>query len=347
MKRPYNLLVVDDSSLIRKAIGRIFDSCSEIEIVGEAVNGQEALDMIPDLNPDVVTMDINMPVMDGITALKHLMIKCPKPTVMCSTLTKEGAAITFDALKYGAIDFICKPSNVDGKDLEQQYNSIRKKVSLAAEVEIENVRRQRANKRNRRDVVHDSHCEYMFAIGASAGGYGTLLKIIPYLSPDLHAAFLVVMYAEAVYLDAFSVYLNKISDLTVKRAIDGDVVKSGVCYIASGEEYVTFESTDDGKKLIVSPAPFPTHRGAINMLMFSLSEVMKNRSVGIILSGEGHDGTEGMEEILRVGGSTIVQEPKSSFCKEMPCSILEKCKVHLITSELNMPDTINASFAVF
>ena len=139
--RKQKVLVVDDSALIRGAIRRIFEESIKLEVIGEASNGAEALDLIPRLNPDVVTLDVNMPVMDGLTTLKHMMIKTPKPAVMISTLTREGASVTFDALKYGAVDFIPKPSQVNGKGLEAQHEKIIRKVSMASRVETKTDRK--------------------------------------------------------------------------------------------------------------------------------------------------------------------------------------------------------------
>ena len=182
---PLRILVVDDSRMIRRAICDIIGSDKNKKVVGEAANGKEALDLLDELHPDVITLDINMPVMDGLTTLKHIMIRRPTPTVMISALTQEGASETFDSLKYGAIDFLPKPSKVRGGDLKSQQAEILRKIDLAASVQIKSVRYLRRPAMDEKQVVADKG-EYrcMVAFGASEGGYGALLNVIPRLQPD-------------------------------------------------------------------------------------------------------------------------------------------------------------------
>jgi two-component system chemotaxis response regulator CheB len=336
------LLVVDDSKLIRRLIHDIFNESDQVQIVGEASNGVEALEMLPSLNPDVITLDVNMPVMDGLTALKHIMIKYPKPTVMLSAYTKEGEYVTFETLKYGAVDFIAKPSRLQSMALEEQRQRVIQKVLTAAKVRVEAVQYLRpVPKQAQPKRAGGRNCNFLFAMGASIGGYSSLLKIIPQLRHDLPAAFLVVLYAASEHLEAFVKYLDEESAVKVKRAVDGDLLKSGVCYIASGDEYVTVHSSNGQLSLAVHPKPLPSHKGATNMLMFSLAEVMKHRSIGIILSGSGVDGVEGIDEILRTGGIGIVQDPLSCLCQETARAALNRCKIDLVLSDWRIPSEIN------
>ena len=343
MNDPYKLLIVDDSKLIRRAISNIFTDQENIQVVGEASNGREALEILPELNPDVVTLDINMPVMDGLTTLKHIMIKNPKPTVMLSSLTQEGASMTFDALKYGAIDFIPKPSRNNKDSLEKQGLDIIKKVNQAAEVEIESVQYIRSVPKDKSyDRPSGIACKNLFAMGASGGGYGALLKIIPQLLPDLPAAFLVVIYAALQHVDAFAAYLDDHSFIKVKRAKDKEPIEGGVCYLCSGEEYMTVHSSGNKYNLKVNPSPFSERRGSINMLMLSIAEVMTNRAVGVILSGSGDDGAEGLGEVVRMGGRAIVQDPNCCLFREMPCAAIDKCKNTEIIPDVKIAEKINS-----
>jgi two-component system, chemotaxis family, protein-glutamate methylesterase/glutaminase len=316
--------------------------------VGEAEDGKQALELIPQLNPDVITLDINMPVMDGLTALKHIMIRYPRPVVMCSTLTEEGTAVTFDALKFGAVDFIHKPSNQHPESLEAQFQSIMKKIIQAAGVEIGAVRYLRTKSKEVTPKLTaedaDFKCNSICAIGASEGGYGALLKIIPQLSPGLSAAFIITLHEISAHTDAFVRYLDEHSTIRVKRAVEGEPIKGGVCYLASREEYITVHSFY-GEYLQLSPAPFPEQRGAVNMLMFSAADVMKERAVGVILSGTGNDGAQGLSEISNKGGSAYIQSPKSSLYKEMPESAFESCKTAIVMTDQQMPEEFNKRFA--
>ncbi|MCP4690357.1 MAG: response regulator [Desulfobacterales bacterium] len=380
-RQPIRLLVVDDSPFIRGILRKIFESAPGVRVAGEAGNGVEALEMIPRLQPDVVTLDINMPVMDGMTALKHIMLKHPIPAVMLSTLTREGAGVTFDALRYGAVDFIPKPTRLAGENLEKQKQEIIKKVTLAADVEIESVQYLRSpprdntpilffcedcgvknflkpseiNARNGRFRCRGCNREGVFtkpgrdaktpervvAVGAAEGGYGALLKIIPRLLPDLPAAFLIVLYEAAPHVDAFVRYIDDRSKIEVRLPHDGESIESGVCYIAPGEYYMTVDTREGANSLRVHPAAFGDVRGSVNMLMLSLADAMERRAAGVILSGAGRDGSEGLNEIGRVGGETIVQEPGTCLCKEMPKSAMDGCKPAAVVPAARMASELN------
>lgn len=337
---PTRVLIVDDSKVIRQAIRSIFNKDSRIEVVGEAVNGAEALNMITDLEPEVVTMDINMPVMDGLTAVKNIMIRSPRPIIMFSSLTEEGALETFEALKYGAVDFMRKPTKVGNADFEAQHQRMIEKIIMASRIKIETIRFLRIPKYE--EVAEKTKdMRYLFAIGASEGGYGALLNIIPQLKPGLPAAFIVILYSEGHHVDSFVKYVDALSALPVKRAIDGDLIEAGVCYIASGKEYVTIDSEDSNPRLQVHPSPFPERRGSINMLMFSAAEAMLERTVGVVLSGSGDDGVEGIGEVLRVGGTGIVQNPDNCLCKETSELALNNHDIDLTLSAQDMGGKIN------
>jgi two-component system, chemotaxis family, protein-glutamate methylesterase/glutaminase len=336
------VLLVDDSPMIRRVIRGILENSNTLKVIGEASNGAEALDLIPRLNPDVITLDINMPVMDGLTTLKHMMIKSPKPVVMISTLTREGASVTFDALKYGAIDFITKPSQLNGKKIIEQQEIIVRKVSLAANVETGEIRYLRSPAATHpRFPVKKAVSERVFTIGASEGGYSTLLKIVPRLRPDIPAAILVVLYAEPVYVDAFVRYLNDHSLIPVNRAKDREPLFEGTCYIASGQEYLTVEDLGGKYFLQVNPNPFPNRKGAINMLMMSVAEKFGKKAVGAILSGEGDDGIEGLREILRQGGQGLVQDPKTCLYKDMVLSVLKNLRIDRVVPDRAMANEFN------
>ncbi|HHC24874.1 MAG TPA: response regulator [Desulfobacterales bacterium] len=343
MEDPIKLLIVDDSRLMRQVIGKIFESGNNVQVIGEAANGKEALGMIPSLKPDVITLDINMPVMDGLTALKHIMIKHPTPVVMCSTLTQEGASTTFDTLKFGAVDFIHKPSNQQPETLEEQCETIRKKVTMAAGVEIGAVRYLRPKARAGTSAQGTAYT-HIIAICAAEGGYSALLKIIPLLSPALPTVFIAVLYESSGHVDSFVRYLDDNSSVKVERAIDAVPIESGVCYIASGDEHVTVHSFY-GEYLKVTASPSPLHRDAIDRLMFSLADVMSERVVGIILSGAGDDGTEGIGEILRMNGVAIVQDPKTCLFKEMAISVTNTHKVSHIIPDSKIAENINKRFS--
>jgi two-component system chemotaxis response regulator CheB len=342
---PIRILVVDDSPVMRRSLREIFAQNGEITLAGEASNGREALGKLHELDPQVVILDVNMPVMDGITALKHIMISHPKPTVMLSAYTQEGAKVSFDVLRYGAVDFIPKPSQSLSISMEGQSEVIRHRVRLAAKVQVEAIRYVRPIPRPTIGVQRrPGEYKYLFALGASVGGYSSFLKLIPHLVPTVPAAFLGVLYADSRHVDAFVEYLNEYSAITVRRARSGEPIEGGTFYLAAGDEYLTVHHNGGGHTLEVNPCPFAHHRGSINMLMLSVVEAMGNHTVGIILSGADEDGLEGIREILRVGGTAVVQDPRSCLCKDAPARVIDKCKVDLIVSDNEMARNINEFF---
>jgi two-component system chemotaxis response regulator CheB len=342
-----NLFIVDDSRMMRKVIANIFKDNPVVHVVGEAENGEEALQIIPQLKPDVVTLDVEMPVMDGLTTIKHLMIQAPTPTVMLSSMTVEGADVTFDALKYGAVDFVAKPSNTGEIDLKEQTDEIERKVRLAAEVELEAVRYVRTVSQEKKDALAlaDRQCERIVALGVAEGGYGILLKILPHLAAKFPAAYLVVFYTPSRHLDSFVNYMNRLSPLIIRRAANNTKVEAGVCYFASGEEYLTVHKQKEEFVLHLSAAPFATRRGSIDMLFFSVAERLKEKSIAVVLSGMGEDGGEGMEEVLRVGGTGIVQDPVGSLYREMPGAAAARCPGAKLLPDTGIPKSIEEILA--
>lgn len=341
-----SLFIVDDSRMMRKVIAGIFKDDPFVQVVGEAENGEEALQLIPQLKPDVVTLDVEMPVMDGLKTIKHLMIQAPTPTVMLSSMTQDGAVVTFDALKYGAVDFVSKPSRNAEIDLNEQTRDIARKVHLAAEVELEAVRYVRAVSKDKQAAFPPgTRCEKIVAVGVAEGGYGSLLKLLPHLSAEHPASYLVMFYAPSKHLDAFVEYIGRFSPLRIKRATNNEPLEPGCCYFASGEEYMTVHEREEGMVLHLSAAPFATQRGSINMLFFSVAEVMQDDAVAVILSGVGEDGTEGMAEILRVGGAGIVQDPAGCLYRDMPWSVSAHCREAAVLPDAEIPDTIHGILA--
>jgi two-component system, chemotaxis family, protein-glutamate methylesterase/glutaminase len=323
---PLKVLVVDDSSILRKAIRGILETDRNIRVIAEAANGAEAVELVPRVEPDVITLDINMPVMDGITALKHIMIKSPKPTIMFSTLTKEGAWISLDALRYGAVDFLNKPSQHDATRLDVQQRVIIEKVKMAAKVRTDTLRLIRTeNTQTKKMPVSMPKIQSICAIGAAEGGFSALLKLIPQLGTDLPAAFVAVLYAPRAHVKLFAEYLDKNSRQTVRLAQDGDPIRSGFCYLVPGSDYPAIESYNDECWIRTSASPFPDRRGTLNMLMLSLSEASNIAPIGIVLTGDGEDGADGAMELIRSGGQVLVQDPDTCLVKTMSWVTIKRC----------------------
>jgi two-component system chemotaxis response regulator CheB len=340
---PLKVLVVDDSRMIRRAICDIIGSDGTKKVVGEAENGKHALELLRQTNPDVITMDINMPVMDGLTALKHIMISHPTPTVMISALTQEGSLETFESLKYGAIDFLPKPSKVKGGDLKSQQDEILRKIDLVAGVQIESIRYLRRPVMDKsRNPDQTPECQYVMVFGAADGGYGALLNVIPRLRANLPAAYVAVMHQAPQHVDAFGRYLHQCSQLTVERAADGTVLKGGTCYLAASSEHISIEKHEDRIQIKVVSETQPTGQKAIDRVMASAAAAMKDRAAGIVLTGAGDDSLEGLGAIIQEGGAAFVQDPLSCLFKETPTAALNAYSVQYVVSDKQMSGAINA-----
>lgn len=341
MSAKKKILIVDDSKLIRKGLAEMFEASDDFEIVGEAADGKAALAAIREKQPDVVTLDVVMPGMDGLTTLKHIMIECPRPTVMLSSLTSDGSETTFDALRYGAVDFISKSAIHGEEGMAELAEDITDKLmnAVAIDVGVTSYIRARSND-EAVDEQAGGKCQRLVALGAAEGGYRSLMKTIPHLVPGT-AAYLVVLYADEEHLDAFAGYLDEHSQVKVKRAQNDERLQAGICYLSAGSDYMSVHKQDDDLVLHVSPAPFASRKGSVDRLLFSVAETMGKDSVGVVLSGSGVDGSEGLEELERTGGTVIVQEPKSCLTKDMSQAALDACTPDFIISDVDMPSTIN------
>lgn len=339
--RPISVLIVDDSTLLRKILKEMFAGDDQLQMVGEAEHGVKALELIPELKPDVVTLDVNMPVMDGLTTIKHIMIKCPTPVVMFSTLTGQGSQETFEALRYGAVDFLQKPSSLLKEDLKSQHELIISRVKNAACAGIDITRYLRPALVAKPQTVGDGEiCRRVFAIGSSYGCYGALLGLIPELQPDLPAAFLSVLHAAPPHVDAFAQYLDKHSSLAVRRAVDGQPLHSGTCYLASAFEAIAVKNGADNLLLRVRSKASLDPEKASDRLMTSLSDSLKDRASAILLSGIGDDGVAGVGKIIESGGNVIIQDPKTCLCSDTTSLAVQRYGLPTVPARMVMADTI-------
>ncbi len=339
MSQTKRLLIVDDSSMIRQAIAEMLADDERFEVVGEAADGREALRLVKELHPDLITLDIVMPGMNGITALKHLMINHPTPTVMISSLTQEGAEYTMDALRYGAVDFIPKPSKLDREELWRITGEVTKKLAWAAAVEIDALRYIRVRRAEASAQVRDE-AGYVVSLGAHEGGYGALMKILPHLDPRADAGYVAILYEHSSYVDAFIDYITPYCGVQVERAQDGAPLQAGRCYIAAGEDYATLRPSSEGLALHVHPAPFESQKGSLNRILYSLAETMGEHCCGVVLTGSGEDGWEGLDEVARGGGAVLVQDPATCLVKDMALHALRRGHTQNVIPDNRMADAI-------
>lgn len=336
------VLVVDDSVLMGRQIAGILGDDQKIEVIGLAKDGMEAVEMVGALKPDVVTLDVEMPRMNGITALKHIMIKFGVPTVMISALTKEGARTTFDALRYGAIDVIAKPSRREDENLEAQKSDIIAKVKRAAEIRSGRARYMKMSvppiREKKAGEKPDSETRFI-GVGTGTGGYYSLLRLIPALPAEFEDVLVAILLVPARYIEPFVSYLDAHSEVSVRTARQAIALEKGVCYVCSGNEgaVLHYDGADEPKLKPQQPVASEGD-GAIDMLLNSVAR-LGSRAVGVVMTGAGRDGARGMEAIRNRGGVTVVQDINNAVDPSMPLAVLEKGSVEKV-----LPDHRIAEF---
>ena len=334
------VLVVDDSVMMSKRIAQILAEDDQIEVVGTALDGEEAVSLIPTLKPNVITLDIEMPRMNGITALKHIMLKYGIPTVMISALTQEGARTSFEALKYGAVEVIAKPSRRENESLESQKHDIVTKVKRAAAIRTGRSRYVRTVHPGapvtRMKGLPADHSTRFIGVGAGTGAFSSLLKIIPHLPPDFADVLIVLVLTLSKYLEPFVAYLAEHSVIPVKHVRDSKVPERGTCYLASAEDGPVLTNRNAGKVIalqVTGNLAQSGNQGVIDGLFKSMSRIAGKNAVGVVMSGAGSDGAEGLQQIRRSGGTGIVQDSNNCIDPSMPLSVLEKGTVEKILAD--------------
>ena len=336
--RRIKVLVVDDSAFMRRMISDILESDPGIEVVGRARNGQEALAALTVLSPDVITMDVEMPVLDGLHALESIMKLRPTPVLMISSSTQAGAEATLRALQLGAVDFIAKPSGPISLDLGKLAEEIRQKVKLAAAAVLRTPSAPSPALKSREETAEpppaaprqfERELQQLVVIGASTGGPRALYEIIPALPKNFPAGILIVQHMPAGFTSSLAKRLDQSAAVRVKEAEDGDQVLPGVAYLAPGDYHLTVRAVDrEGgrRQLRISLNQEPAvggHRPSINVMFTSVAENFWSRTVAVLLTGMGSDGTEGMRLIKKCGGKTIAEDESSCIVYGIPRSAIE------------------------
>lgn len=331
MKNKVKILVVDDSAFMRRVISDIINSDNRFMVVGTAKNGEEGLQKIEELDPDVVTLDIDMPSMDGLEMLGVLMKTGFKPILVISALTKEDADTTIKALELGAVDFVMKPKNIFRMNEEELKTQILEKILIASKIDRLHIKDGRKMEnhtmRNRKLLSPNSNVKKIVAIGTSTGGPRALQEVLPYIPKDLPASYIIVQHMPPGFTKSLAERLNALSDITIKEAEDKDILHPGVAYIAPGDYHILIEKANqdsDYQIRLSSTPPTAGHRPSVNVMLNSLAETSLNNIVGVIMTGMGTDGCEGMKNIKsKKNAYVIAQNEKTCVVYGMPKAVIE------------------------
>ncbi|MGF2615668.1 chemotaxis response regulator protein-glutamate methylesterase [Rossellomorea vietnamensis] len=319
------VLVVDDSAFMRKLITDFLSSSTRLEVIGTARNGKDALEKIERLNPDVITMDVEMPEMNGIQALKSIMENRPLPVVMLSSTTREGAENTITAMNNGAIDFVAKPSGAISLDLHKVKEDLISKVLNASEVPIHRLgtvkentkllpRRSSAEPERNRKELWNRLSRKIICIGTSTGGPRALQQVVTSLPSSIPAPVLIVQHMPAGFTKSLAYRLNTLSDMTVKEAEDGELLKNGTAYIAPGGYHLKVTHDRFGVKAVLDELQPPrnSHRPAVDVMFESVSELPGYDKIAVIMTGMGADGSKGLVKLKGEGRVKAIAESEDT-----------------------------------
>jgi len=333
------VLVADDSALMRRTLRRIIEADPGLELVDTARDGEDVVQKARQLRPDVVSMDINMPKLDGISALQILLDEGICPVVMVSSLTQRGAETTFEALELGAFDYVAKPDGTVS-DLGSVARELCAKLKAAgASGSLGRLRREKPRRGRREDPPASSAASSYaavlernlrfdtkaVAIGISTGGPSTIMEVLPQLPADLNAVVFLVQHMPASFTGPFARRLDESCALKVLEAEEGLEVQPGHCYVARGDYHLTVHARTTGKLVIRTPSvPETLFRPSVNVMMESVLKVFGRRTIGVLMTGIGDDGADEMVRIKAAGGHTIAESQESAVVFAMPREAIER-----------------------
>jgi two-component system chemotaxis response regulator CheB len=351
------VLIVDDSAFFRKRLCDILSSVKQIEVIGTANNGKEAVDLAAKLKPDVITMDYEMPVMDGITAIKHIMAQSPCPILMFSSLTYEGARVTLDALEAGAVDFLPKNFEDIARDSSKMQDVLKSRILSIVQPSTKRLQTATAPPRQDSPPVRptdrpsalstpvptktapvrpdpsegavvsrrrseSAHPIDILAIGTSTGGPVALQKVLSKLPASFPVPILLIQHMPATFTPAFAERLNNLCQVSVKQAEDGDELRAGWAYLAPGGQQMLVGKRGGRSLLsILSGDERLTYKPSVDLTFGSVAKTFPGKALSIVLTGMGADGKEGAR-MLKAGGSTVwTQTERTCVVYGMPMAV--------------------------
>lgn len=330
--------MVDDSAFVRRAIIRMFENSTEISIIDVAADGAMAIDLIKRNRPDVVTLDVQMPVLDGLSALARIMKECPTPVVMLSSLTGKGGDQTLKALDLGAVDFIDKSSAGGSMEFNRLQQELTSKILVASRIDLNKIRVQcdkvapqpEKSAPASSDATPDSTDTEAVFIGISTGGPPALQAILSSLPPSFRVPIFIVQHMPVGFTASLAERLNKSCRIRVKEAQDDEIAAPGTAYIAPGGKQMKVNRTalDKEIRICLGETPADTlHKPSVDVLFQSAAEQFGSKSLAFVLTGMGKDGSVGAASIKKAGGRIIVESEETSVVFGMPKAVMDVIKV--------------------
>jgi len=331
-------MVVDDSALMRKLISEILMKDPELEVVSTAMDGLFALKKIPQSKPDVITLDLDMPRMDGLTALRYIVNDFKIPVVLVSSLTTNGGNLTLEGLALGAVDFVTKPKDSISVHIHEVARELITKVKLASRTTVKKPPAPEAIKpvqqiyRPGKSSLRGP-TKKIVAIGTSTGGPNAISYFLPRLPEDMTAAILIVQHMPEGFTEMFANRLDQVCRIRVKEAKEGDQLVSGTAFIAPGNRHLKVAKVGStGVAVLSASPPVNGHRPSVDVLFDSVSREYGSDAIGLLMTGMGEDGAHGLGSIKAMGGYTMAQDEASCVVFGMPRAALDRGHVHEVVS---------------
>ena len=328
MNERVRVLVVDDSALMRKLIPNILARDPHIEVVGTAMDGAFALKKIEELRPDVVTLDLEMPRMDGMETLRLIMRRAPLPVILVSTHSKEGAYCTFKALALGALDFVAKPREASAGHLDTIAEQLIEKIKLAKRIVGRTIAATsfeepvKPVKKGARIAVAPNR---IIAIGVSTGGPNALQHVLSKIPAEFSGSIVLVQHMPEGFTEMFARRLDECCALDVQEARSGDLLLAGRVLVCPGNRHIMVRRMPRGDMTVLSDsAPVNGHRPSVDVLFHSVAQEFGPTAVGVLMTGMGEDGAEGLGAIRAAGGATIAQSEDTCVVPGMPRAAIVK-----------------------
>ncbi len=331
------VMVVDDSAFMRRVISDILSESEDLHVIATARDGRDALSKLEKLKPDVITLDLEMPVLNGLEVLKEIMSGKPIPVVMLSSHTHHGSRATIDALALGAVDFVAKPA--PGKEMTSVGEDLKRKIRMAARATFSSQSKKPQQPGNdSQAAVHPKFQCALVAIGASTGGPGALEKVLTALPADFPVPVIVTQHMPAGFTGAFADRLDSLCKIKVKEAKHGEKLQKGTAYIAPGGFHM--EINNDARIDLNQNPPVEHVRPSVNVMLASAIKVYGGKIIGVILTGMGKDGADAMAALKKCGGKTVVQDETTSVIFSMPKAVIERNAADVIAPIQEIADIL-------